>query len=132
MTILMRLLVLLLSMKLSSHCFWVVSLSTMTLVLYSSVSFIWLLCIWYLWRTIFIGGLWGIGLTAVVSSCCDVENFVHLYSIYIHIYTIVYINRFLWNWTLLKMPSVKLFHNNCNSSQSILAIIVLLGQMYFD
>jgi hypothetical protein len=105
----------------------------MTLVLYSSVSFTWLLCIWYLWCTILASGLWGIGLTAGVSSCCDVENFVHLYSRYIHIYiyTIVYINRFLWNWTLLKMPSVKLFHNKCNSSQSILAIIVLLGQMYF-
>ena len=90
MTILMRLLVLLLSMKLSSHCFWVVSLSTMTLVLYSSVSFIWLLRIWYLWCTIFIGGLWGIGLTAGVSSCCGVRNFVHLYSIYIHIYNSVY------------------------------------------
>ena len=58
----------------------------MTLVLYSSVSFTWLLCIWYLWCTILTSGLWGIGLTAGVSSCCDVENFVHLYSSYIHIY----------------------------------------------
>ncbi len=86
MTILMSLLVLPLSGWLSSHCFWMVSLSTMTLVLYSSVSFTWLLCIWYLRCTILASGLWGIGLTAGVSSCCDVENFVHLYSSYIHIY----------------------------------------------
>ena len=30
----------------------------------------------------------------------------------------------------VKNASVKLFHNKCNSSQSILAIIVLLGQSY--
>ena len=60
------------------------------LVLYSSVAFTWLLCIWYLWRTILTSGLWGIGLTAGVSSCCDVENFVHLYSRYIHIYIYIY------------------------------------------
>ena len=77
MTILMSLLVLPLPMGLCSHCFWMVSLSTMMLVLYSSVAFTWLLCIWYLWRTILTSGLWGIGLTAGVSSCCCLETLIY-------------------------------------------------------
>ena len=35
-------------------------------------------------------GLCGNMLTASVSSCCGVQNFVHVYSIYIHIYNSVY------------------------------------------